>query len=142
MKKRPELKDKLPRTRELMNRAVPDATVTGYESLITGLDLPDINDRHVLAAAIRAGAQAIITFNLKDFPEEVLRTYGIEAIHPDTFIEDLFDLHQSDVIKTAQQHFSALRSPPKTPEQYVETLAAQGLVIVAKKLKDFQELLA
>jgi len=64
---RPELGGKLPRTRELMNQAVPDALVTGYESLICNLELPDADDRHVLAAAIRAGAQAIITFNLKDF---------------------------------------------------------------------------
>ena len=70
VKKRPELKDKLPRTRELMNRAVPDSLVTGYEFLIESLELPDSNDRHVLAAAIRSGAQAIVTFNLKDFPEK------------------------------------------------------------------------
>jgi len=50
-----------------MNQAVPDALVTGYEPLISNLELPDAYDKHVLAAAIRAGAQAIITFNLKDF---------------------------------------------------------------------------
>ena len=67
---RPELKDKLSRTRELMDKAVPDSLVAGYEPLMENLQLPDTDDRHVLAAAIRSGAQAIITFNLKDFPDQ------------------------------------------------------------------------
>lgn len=77
LKSRPELKDKLPRTRELMNNAVQDSLVTGYESIIENLKLPDTDDRHVLAAAIRSNAQAIITFNLKDFPNDVLVQYGM-----------------------------------------------------------------
>ena len=61
--------DSLLRARELMDRHVRDAKVYGYEPLIEGLSLPDPDDRHVLAAAIRCNANAIITFNLKDFPE-------------------------------------------------------------------------
>ena len=57
LKTRPELADKLPRTIALMNLAVPDAVVTGHEALVEGLQLPDASDRHVLAAAIRAGAE-------------------------------------------------------------------------------------
>ena len=88
---RPELEDKLCRTRDLMNRAVPDSLVTGYEPLIENLELPDRDDRHVLAAAIRSSAQAVVTFNLKDFPKNALDQYGIEAIHPDLFIEHQLD---------------------------------------------------
>lgn len=67
--KRPDLPpDALDRTRRLMKEAVPDCVVGGYEPLITGLILPDPDDRHVLAAAVRADAQVIVTFNLKDFP--------------------------------------------------------------------------
>ncbi|HSP00135.1 MAG TPA: PIN domain-containing protein, partial [Thioalkalivibrio sp.] len=87
LKKRPELADALPRTVALMNQAVPEALVIGHEPLIEGLTLPDPDDRHVLAAGIRAGAQLIVTFNLKDFPEETLAGFGIEAVHPDTFLE-------------------------------------------------------
>jgi hypothetical protein len=58
---------KLERTRQLMDKAAPDALVRGYEHLIPGLALPDPNDRHVLAAAIRAGASVIVTCNLADF---------------------------------------------------------------------------
>ena len=84
LENRPELKpEALQRTRELMTRAVPDCMVTGFEQLIDGLVLPDADDRHVLAAAIRAGAQAIVTFNLDDFPAERLQPYNIEAKHPD-----------------------------------------------------------
>jgi hypothetical protein len=43
------------------------------------LTLPDADDRHVLAAAIRAEADVIVTFNLGDFPAETLKRYGIEA---------------------------------------------------------------
>ena len=59
----------LRRTRELIIAAVPDSVVGDFAALIPGIDLPDPDDRHVLAAAVRAGAQAIVTFNLKDFPE-------------------------------------------------------------------------
>ena len=69
----------LDRTRRLMCEAVPDCLVTRFEHLEAGLDLPDLDDRHVLAAAIRAGAQAIVTTNLKDFPDHVLERYDIEA---------------------------------------------------------------
>ncbi len=70
---RPELPpERLRRTRELMIQAVRDCMVTGYEPLVEGLVLPDPDDRHVLAAAIRANAQAIVTANLKDFPKTAL----------------------------------------------------------------------
>ena len=141
LKNRPDLEDKLPRTREIMNRAVPDSLVTGYESLIDNLKLPDVDDRHVLAAAIRSSAQAIITFNLKDFPDDALAQYGVEAMHPDAFIEHQLDLHQGAVIATAKQHREALKNPPKTVDEYIETLAAQGLAISADRFRDFVELI-
>jgi hypothetical protein len=81
---RPDLdRVKLARTRVLMGKALPDAKVTGYESLVPALELPDPDDRHVLAAAIRAGAQMIVTSNLKDFPPECLSPFAIEAKGPD-----------------------------------------------------------
>ncbi len=70
---RPDLDyQKLRRTRDLINRAIRDCLVTGYEPLIEVVDLPDPDDRHVLAAAIKAHAQVIVTDNLKDFPPDVL----------------------------------------------------------------------
>jgi hypothetical protein len=84
LKNRPDLtREKLERTRQLMDKAAPDALVTGYEHLIPGLVLPDEADRHVLAAAIRSGASLIVTCNLADFPPEALSPFDIEAQHPD-----------------------------------------------------------
>ncbi|MBI2393507.1 MAG: PIN domain-containing protein [Deltaproteobacteria bacterium] len=84
LEQRPELRpEALARTRELMKRAVPDCIVTGFEGLVDSVVLPDPDDRHVLAAAIRAGAQTIVTFNLRDFPDERLAPYNIEARHHD-----------------------------------------------------------
>ncbi len=141
LKVRPELKDKLKRTKGLMNEAVPDCLVTGYEPFIASLELPDANDKHILAAAIRCGAQIIVTFNLKDFPSEILDTYGIEAMHPDVFIEHQMSLHQGIVIGIAKKHRNSLKNPPKDAHAYLATLAAQGLVITADKLREFVELI-
>jgi hypothetical protein len=70
-------RDRLQRTREIMDHVLPDAAVRGYERHIERLSLPDQNDRHVLAAAIEAGASIILTFNLKDFPPEQLASHRI-----------------------------------------------------------------
>lgn len=87
---RPDLDSaRMDRTRRLMNDAIRDVTVTGYEHLIDQLDLPDPDDRHVLAAAIHAEAQVIVTRNLRDFPTEKLRLWGVEARHPDEFLTGL-----------------------------------------------------
>jgi hypothetical protein len=74
--------ENLERTKVLMNRALPDANVTGHHALIDSLELPDLDDRHVLAAAVRIGAQAIVTFNLDDFPATALDPLGLEAKRP------------------------------------------------------------
>lgn len=71
--------ERLKRTRELMNAHAPNCLAEGYESLIEGLNLPDLDDRHVVAAAIKGQAESIITFNLKDFPlsSRITRTSGL-----------------------------------------------------------------
>lgn len=80
LKKRPDLSsEQLDRTSALMDKAIPDGLVTDYETLIPGLSLPDSNDRHVLAAAIRCNASVIVTFNERDFPAEALEPFGLEA---------------------------------------------------------------
>ena len=102
LEKRPDLdRVKLERTRALMDKHVEDALVTGYEDLIAGLQLPDADDRHVLAAAIRGRADVIVTMNLRDFPTEVIAPLGIEAQHPDEFILRLLDLAPGAVVAAA-----------------------------------------
>ncbi len=89
---RPDLKrEQLQRTRNLMNTHARDSLVTGFESLIDSLALPDPDDRHVLAAAIHAGADVLVTFNLVDFPASTLANFGVQPIHPDAFLLRLID---------------------------------------------------
>lgn len=91
---RPDLDPKrLQRTRQLMDGSIRDVRVTGYEHRVSGLELPDLDDRHVLAAAIHAGAQKIITNNLRDFPAVRLDPWGISAENPDDFLSGL---HEDD----------------------------------------------
>jgi len=93
-KNRPDLSPaRLDRTRELMNGAIRDVLVTGYEPLIGALDLPDPGDRHVRAAAIKVGAQTIVTNNLKDFPADRLAAWDIEASSADDFLHAMVDLN-------------------------------------------------
>jgi predicted nucleic acid-binding protein len=139
--KRPELAETIARTVKLMNQAVADALVTGHEPLIQALELPDPDDRHVLAAAIRAGAQQIVTFNLKDFPTDTLAGFGIEAVHPDTFLEQQFELNEGLVLRTVHRHRDSLRRPPKSAEEYLDTLAACGLIVTADRLREFIDFL-
>lgn len=109
-----------------MTHAFPDATVTGYESLIEDMTC-DEKDRHVLAAADHSLAQTLVTFNLKDFPESSTFSLDIEIKHPDVFLLDVFDL---DPGRVAQVGYTALRSYreyPQTPEDYTHMLQRSGL---------------
>lgn len=139
---RPDLTpEQIDRTVTLMNRAVPDALVTGYEPLVEGLRLPDLDDRHVLAAAIRCGASVIVTFNEKDFPNGTLAPFGVEAQHPDAFIEYLFDLDQAAVVAAARQARANLQNPRVDVDHYLGTLLRQGLVKTSKSLSQYRAIL-
>jgi len=128
LKNRPDLtRQKLERTRQLMDKAALDALVEDYEDLIPSLSLPDEDDRHVLAAAIRGKAQVIVTMNLKDFPAEVLQEYEIEAQHPDDFILQLAELAPDAVMDAAETHRQSLKNPPKSIDEYLASLKAHGL---------------
>jgi hypothetical protein len=95
----------------------------------------------VLAAAIQAGAGVIVTFNLRDFPSAVLETYGIEAQHPDEFITHLFDLAPGEVCAAAKSHRQKLKNPPKTTEEYLQTLERQQLPETIVRLQGYAPLL-
>jgi hypothetical protein len=137
LKQRPDLRpEALERTRVLMKQAVPDCLVTGFETLVEGLSLPDPDDRHVLAAAIRVGAQAIVTFNLADFPDEKLAPYDIEAKHPDDFVLETIDLAPTAVAKVVSDQAGALKSPPRTAGELLDTLRGLGLVRSVAKLRE------
>jgi len=142
LKDRPDLtSEQLERTRKLMNANVRDCLVQGYEDIIAGLDLPDPEDRHVLAAAIRTRASVIVTFNLKDFPNEYLSNFGLGAQHPDEFITHLLDLNPAAVCAAAKKQRAGLKKPPMSVEDFLQTLAQQRLPETVSRLSDFDELI-
>ncbi len=124
----PEItRSQVDRIRQLMDAHVRDGLVTGYESIIKQLSLPDADDRHVLAAAIHAQAEVIVTYNLKDFPTKVLNSYGVTAQHPDGFVLSLMKREHEKFMETLERHRQALQRPSKTREEYLVTLEKQGL---------------
>jgi predicted nucleic acid-binding protein len=96
-----------------MTRSFPDAMVTGYESLIDGMT-NDPKDRHVLAAAVRAHAEVIVTFNLGDFPDPAIKPYDIVVVHPDDFLLDQLDLYPGPTVHALRRQAQAHRREPRT----------------------------
>lgn len=142
IKDRPDLNsDQIKQTGELMNRALPDAMVTGFEPLVASIDLPDADDRHVVAAAICSNAEIVVTFNLKDFPRQYLNNFCIEALHPDDFITDLFDLNQALVLAAVNKQRRNMRKPPKSVDEYLDALLRQALPQTVKELSKFRALI-
>lgn len=120
-------REKLNFTKDLMNRAVLDCVVEGYEEIELALTLPDKNDRHVLAAAIISSSDVIVTFNLKDFPKEQTGKYAIEAQHPDIFLLHLIDLNLEKVLSSLRSIRRRLKKPPYNGIEYLGLLERQGL---------------
>ena len=142
LESRPDLsREQLQRTRDLMDAHVRDCLVTGYEDLIPVLTLPDPDDRHVLAAAIRSGADVIVTYNLDDFPVKSLAKWGITPQHPDEFITHLIDLAPPLVCVAAKRHRESLKNPPKTADEYLGALERQGLAQTVSELRRFAALI-
>lgn len=125
---RPDMtQSQVERIRDLMNAHVRDCLVSGYEWRIPELYLPDPDDRHVLAAAIHANAEVIVTFNLADFPAAILSGYEVEAQHPDQFIMRLFESSPELVCEAAKRQRKSLKNPPLTVDEYLASLERQGI---------------
>lgn len=134
-------REKLEQTRDLMNLHAKDALVTGYEYLIEQLELPDPDDRHVLAAALRCNADAIVTLNLKDFPQDILAEHGIEVIHPDDFIYYQLDLDAPRCCSVLKAQRAALKKPPLSVDEFLAVLQKQQLPKSVSKLRTLTDFL-
>lgn len=142
LKNRPDLTiERLESVRNRMDLHVRDALVEGYEELIHGIKLPDPNDRHVLAAAIKANAQTIVTYNLSDFPSSVLSKYEIDAQHPDEFVRHLLDLSPAKVMATVQETRKSLKNPLTSSSDYLATLEKQSLPQTCAYLREYERLI-
>ncbi len=137
--RRPDLATSaLDRTRVLLAQAVPDWEITGYEALVAGLDLPDPQDRHVLAAAVRASAQVIVTANLKDFPAATLVHHGIEVQHPDEFVLERIEEAPLLVAQILAEQAAALKNPPRSVDHVLAALQGAGLVRAGARIRDLR----
>ena len=139
LQKQPELtQEKLGRTCREMDRHFPNGLARGYESITPTLTLPDPKDRHVLAVAIHAKAEYIVTFNLRDFPQAVLLPYGITAVPPDEFSMKLIHDEPLHVLQAVKDHRLGLKHPPKTVSEYLATLEKQGLPKTVTFLRKYE----
>lgn len=142
LKNRSDLQpEKLAKTRKLMDATVMDCIVEGHMDLVESLKLPDPDDRHVLAAAIHCGADAIITFNLKDFPPKIADQYQVEILHPDDFLRFQFDFDNARVIVAAERVRARLKNPEVSADDYLDVLARQGLTKTAAALDPFRSII-
>jgi predicted nucleic acid-binding protein len=117
-----------------MTRSFPDAMVTGYDSLIEGMT-NDPKDRHVLAAAVRANAEVLVTFNLSDFPERAVKPYDVEAVHPDAFLLDQLDLYPAVTVEVLQQQAASYRRVPNMVPDILVLLARTGVPRFAAEVR-------
>jgi hypothetical protein len=136
MRDRPDLSPAaLQRTRSLMEASVRDANIIGYEHRINGVELPDPDDRHVVAAAFHGDAAVIITFNLRDFPQPTLRRFNLVAVHPDEFVSMLLDSDREAVLQVLDDQVAALRNPPLSVENILDALERAGLSSAVQRLR-------
>ena len=118
-----------------MERFFPDAMVHGHAALI-GEMTNHPKDRHVLAAAVRGGAEVLVTFNGKDFPVDSTSTYDVEVVHPDEFLLDQLDLHPGATIRALEEVVSNYDSPAMTTDDYLLALARAGVPQFADAVRD------
>jgi predicted nucleic acid-binding protein len=121
-------------TRKLMNDALPHATVTGYRAHLEAITLPDPDDRHVVAAAIAAGASVILTWNLRDFPTRELKKHGLVRQNPDVFLTALFDKAADLTLASLANARRNLSKTRISAADFIDTLRNQKLTQLATRI--------
>jgi PIN domain len=124
---------KIDQTRQAMNRAYPDACVERFDNL--AIALPDMSDLHVVSLAAFIEADAVITFNVRDFPAAILSQYDLEVVHPDTWIMGLLEQFPFDVITVFQKWLVALKRPPLSTMDLLTHLTNNGLPMTAEAIR-------
>jgi predicted nucleic acid-binding protein len=133
---RPDLtKQQLSLTQVAMDLAFPNARIGHYENLIPTIQLRDQNDRHVVAAAIKGNAALIITFNLKDFPKNILEPLGLSALHPDVFLSQIVSSNPLESASAFRNMLNRLKKPPMSRLDLLQTLQQSGLTDTVEKLR-------
>jgi len=109
-----------------MERHFADACVEGYSDLIPTMT-NDEKGRHILAAAVRGGAEVLVTFNVKHFPLVALEPFDLEVVHPDDFLLDQLDLHNANALRALVDLAEGYGSPSMTIDDLLRALARAGV---------------
>jgi hypothetical protein len=128
-------REKLEARRDAMIEAIEDSLVEGYEELIPTITLPDADDRHIVAAAIKSEARLILTINLKDFPQQTLAAWKLTTKHPDDFTSELLQSDQEAVVAVVREMRARRKRPPISAEDFLVQLERQGLKKFVAKLR-------
>src|ERR1022692_4050415 len=80
----------------------------------------DPGDRHVLAAAVRAQAELIVTYNRRHFPANSVQPWEIEVQSPSTFLRGLYDLEPGLFVRKLHEQAEAIGVPLETAAQPVQ----------------------
>jgi predicted nucleic acid-binding protein len=127
--------ERLQITRQLMNEALPAAMVNGYENHVAVVNLPDPNDRHVVAAGIAANATVILTWNLRHFPAKELKKFGLRKETPDAFLSDLYDEIPDLMIGSLANVRRNLTKTRVSASDLINILSSQKLTQLARRVQ-------
>jgi predicted nucleic acid-binding protein len=117
-----------------MREHFEDAEVFGYEPLIDAMP-NDPKDRHVLAAAVRANASAVVTFNLPHFTASDLAPFAVQAIHPDEFLLNQLGLAPGALVAVLERQARAYRRPPRDVAALLAVLGRSGVPEFAEEAR-------
>lgn len=127
---------------ETMCEAFPEACVSDdYQALERACELPDPNDKHVLAAAIHCRASTLVTDNQKDFPAHITERFNIQVRTADQFIADEIDLDVIKAVETVRRMRGMLRRPELDASEFLLTLEARGLSETTRLLRPYEKLI-
>jgi len=139
-KGRADAADRAKRARASMEAAFEDAMVTDFDIFLpAAAGLPDPDDAHVVAAAIKTQAAMIVTENLKDFPAAILDTLDIEAKPADEFIADTIALDEGRAVAAIRRMRERFEKPEMTAEELLLSMEATGLVEAVNLLRPHVE---
>ena len=124
---KPDLEVSIRSQVDAIKGAFEECFVVGYEPLIDGLALPDLDDRHVLAAAIKCSAQVIVTENRKDFPADVLDEHDLITLGADDMLANTFDLFPIECARALRTVRKRYGNPPFTPSEFLLDLTKCGM---------------
>jgi predicted nucleic acid-binding protein len=116
-------REQLERRRALMDRAIDHDLIENYQRHIVDINIPDPNDRHVLAAAIEAGAEILLTYNLRDFPNSKVAMYGVTVIHPDNLLGELIAEESKTVLSVIEEMRLKRQRPEISQLQLLESFS-------------------